>query len=561
MNNSNASFFSIWRNTPLKRSILLSIPTSIIIKHIGKLDKDYHYLQLLREKNIPIVYAIDNLLIYSLYDKHPLKHLISHVILSISIYLNHLSLFVNQPTPPQIYGLAMEYLGYQTIKLPTSIKFVQIKTMYIPFLVDLLYAGVETLYLNESDYPLTMNALPHSLTKLVLRFSPPLKNFNLNVIPSSVTNLSLEHLKHDNIIDFGHLPNLVYLRLYHCLGQLDFTKGLQKLKYLRTSGVLNSTNLYIPKSVTYLDTKLHNHFTSSDLPPNLVHLKVHYFQKSTKRQSTTLENNIFPNTLKSLIIKGDGYTNFYSDSIPNQLAKFTNVNTSKKEYANVPIPPNCTDLSFSISHLYLTTQLPTIHQHIRKLKIVNPISSIPPDYFYNGSLSKLTFEYYQPISPNLIPNTVTNLSIKFNHPIEKDVIPTSVTKLSLDHDSTSISPIIIPSNVQSLSFTSSKYLTKQLDLPKSVLKLKFQQLDTTSFQEFIHQDNIKHVNTLVFIKDLIDFQNSLEMQSTRYNPLKFPSTKRIKKTIKFPRDSIIYYFENNQCTFENIFSHCHPPVK
>ncbi|KAF2072952.1 hypothetical protein CYY_005745 [Polysphondylium violaceum] len=337
-------FFSIFRIRYLNQKILLSFNNDYyLVKTISRLDRQYDHLCLLKSVNIPVVYDIQNIDHYHIYNAHKHKSLITHIIVSSHFFIHHYHNLLQESQPlPILFGITITDKEKDPVllanELPPSVQYYKytiggtITKDHIPRLATVVHLSV-----GELD----SGVVPNNVETLILRCPDyvvtnpsALVEFNYQSIPKSVKCLTL--YRNFEKININLLPpNLRYLRLVNRNIQGDGFGSLKRLSMLCLDGEEMITR---PNSVTQLKLfHVQKYDTAIQLPPNLyfLHIQKMYqdyskvsqlpapLPRNLKTLSLDIQTKLSPNpsNLKTLKLynlghPGDFYFHIF-DQFPN----------------------------------------------------------------------------------------------------------------------------------------------------------------------------------------------------------------------------------------------------
>ncbi|KAF2072950.1 hypothetical protein CYY_005743 [Polysphondylium violaceum] len=552
-------FFTIFRNTYLKQKIfLLFFYDFYKIKDIPQLDKQYNLLSLLKRFNIPVVYDIQNIDHYHIYNAHKHKSLITHIIVSSHFYINHYHQLQELQKSPILFGITITDKEKDPVilanEIPPSVQYYKytiggtITKDHIPRSATLV-----DLALHQLD----AGVIPNRVETLVLSLKSPNSvvtnprtqvELNYQSIPKSVKVFSWC----DYNSKFGNLninllpPNLEYL-LVNSKIQGD---GFGSLKRLSMFCPINQEMITIPNSVSHLkllSTQKGKYDTAIQLPPNLYFLHIEKLYEEYRQVSQIPD---LPLNLKTL--RMDRYSNktITKSNCPPNLLSYRNFN-SKEEKEFPYIPPTATKVSICFGKVD-NNNLPMIPPSVTDLKIHCRLVNIPQGYFSNNII-KLDLKSDGNLKAGVIPSNVTHLCLNVSAstiPILQDIIPNSVSKLDLKIDDLGVSvPITLPENIRSVAITSNMLHPFNQVVPSNLKTLKLYSLSHPGDFYFHIFDQFPNLSKLCLSVELKDsFSHMFDIVRPNYNNSKFPSTiKQVKfKSQNTGRPSESYHFINDK---------------
>ncbi|KAF2072943.1 hypothetical protein CYY_005736 [Polysphondylium violaceum] len=550
MNNNDQLFFSIFKNKYLMQKIYCFYYDYTVLRNITDLDKKHNHISSLHHQ-IPIVYHLQTLDHYVIYNSHKHKHLITHFILSTRFYLNHLNVLQQQnntTTTPIIFGISINDRNDPILfahQLPPSIKYYRFKLTetvtknHIP-------PSVTSIYLES--LPIDVGVIPNNVKTLALYISNPSDDsyqINPKWFPQSLTSLTYVDVFAESGVDMSELPkSLTYLNIKNSLTGI----GHDSIKYLLNRSYESFT---VPSGVTHFHLcGGWDSFEDVVLPPSVTHFEI---VKETIDQFIPKIPNFLPLTLKSLSLETCSNSSINIDNCPPNLLYYSNYNERCEKV--VPyIPPLAKKVILSTDEN--TPNLPSIPKSVTDLSIRCSVYDYPfkgtiPNHYFTNNLVKLVFHYFGQLEPGVIPSNITDLELGTHNPIIQGVIPCSVTKLSLLCDHV-VQPIIIPQSVTTLSFWDEKQVYSNTLIPNSVKTLKFSFIDFTTLKiNYLP----KSISTLC-IDDTDSYQGSefeerFQIQFPNYNIDLFPSNiKLVKFTQKGDTIKRCYHFINQKVYME-----------
>ncbi|KAF2074042.1 hypothetical protein CYY_004656 [Polysphondylium violaceum] len=507
INNDNSLvtklFFILFNNTFLSNYIThyLRKPTSIFIKHINQVDKDYQCLLKRRvDENIPILFEINDNNHFLFHSKNNSSTSVNDIISHLIIPTKYLSYF-NNNNNFKIYGIIIDYNFLQHQYIPKSILYLKLdfnllvnhlKEFKIPTTVTFLDI-CNLLFFPSNLVPNHIKYLRYSFTN---SFSQSNGGDVHNSIPSSVVHFELVNCTKQ--IPKGSLPSSISFLHYENqfnIGPIQqgmFPSQLKSLHFyskqrLLAGSIPNTTtsltlstlenqnqNLdFLPCRLKYL--KICSSISSISLYPNIFPQSLMYLEIDSIKEPIPM--GTFPKNLATLLVSQHTRVELSQQNLNSNLTRLRNTCPYSK---NLFIPPNLKELSIG----NLDASLPLPHS-LTSLKIFGNIYGVINSFPSN--LSTLHVTYSPMITTGMIPSTVTKLGLSIQNSneskIEQGIIPDSVVKLNLFFK-TKVTEISIPSSVKYCKFLFGSQSRIYKDMfPSSVVSIDFK------FTQFQYSDN------------------------------------------------------------------------